>query len=51
MNTAIIITAIVCGTILCMFGISAIATYKQRKTTAKAVERLVKMCNDEEDED
>ena len=51
MNTAIIITAIICGTILCVFGISVIATCKQRKTTTKAAERLMKMYNDEEDED
>lgn len=40
--TGIIITSIICGTILCVFGITFISRQRQKKKSAKALGGMLK---------
>ena len=47
--TGIIITSIICGTILCVFGITFIARQRQKKKSAKALGEILKTIFDEKE--
>lgn len=51
MNTAVLITLIVCGTILCIFGMAFIVNHKQKKDAKKAASKILEtIFNDESEE-
>lgn len=51
MNTAVLITLIVCGTILCIFGMAFIVNHKQKKDVKKATAKVLEsIFNDESEE-
>lgn len=50
MNTSVIITFIICGTILCIFGMAFIINIHQRKEAKKALKELEKLITDESEE-
>ena len=47
--TGIIITSIICGTILCVFGITFIARQRQKKKSAKALGGILRTIFDEKE--
>lgn len=49
--TGIIITSIICGTILCVFGITFIARQRQKKKSAKVLGGILKTIFDEKESD
>lgn len=49
-STAIIITGIICGTILCIFGMSLAVSHKQKKNANKTADRLLKSIFDESED-
>ena len=49
-STAIIITAIICGTILCIFGMALAVNHKQKKDANKTADRLINSIFDESED-
>lgn len=50
MSTAVLITSIICGTILCIFTMAVIVNHKQKKDAKKALNKLAETIFDEWDE-
>lgn len=50
MTTGVIITTIICGTVLCVFGMAFISAHKQRKEAKKALNELAKAIKDESED-
>lgn len=50
MNTAVLITLIVCGTILCIFGMAFIVNHKQKKDAKKVADKFLKELFDESED-